>query len=596
MKALFLLAASALALSAHAAQRVALVIGNSAYQHASTLPNALPDAKLVASRLADLDYEVTDISTCQNLSKKDFNRRLAAFGTSALQAEVAVFYYAGHGVMGTGDKQYLLPVDAALEQEADFSTEGVCIDDVLRTLSTSQVKAKVLILDCCRNNPFEGSGVSRSWLTRDSGGLGEVKGDLPAGTAIMFSAAPGAKAKDGPLGGNSPFASALVATLGLPGADGKSPQPILNAMMAISSAVETSTTRVIDGQTVKQEPYLKFDGKPQLLASLSFAGRVSLEPRREDPEVKRLREENARLLAMQGKSGAGGSSDVIPGPAPTTATPASATKANPFINSLGMKFVPTVEYKSEGRKVQFCIWETRSRDYAAFVKEAGSTRPAAAASDADDWRSYQYKGVPVGRGASERAEDSLHPAANVSWDDAKAFCAWLTKKEQASGVIGSKDSYRLPTDVEWSYAVGIGAKEDAQASPEAKDAKIPGVYPWGGDSPPTGKAGNYADSTAKAKGTALIGAIEGYTDGYATTAPVGSFAPDETYGLYDLGGNLWEWCEDTYSPKSTARVLRGASWDYYDASNVLSSNRDYFAASGRSNGIGFRCVLVAGGR
>ncbi|HEY1052117.1 MAG TPA: bifunctional serine/threonine-protein kinase/formylglycine-generating enzyme family protein [Prosthecobacter sp.] len=277
------------------------------------------------------------------------------------------------------------------------------------------------------------------------------------------------------------------------------------------------------------------------------------------------------------------------GPLSGLSGPLSATKDAPFTNSLGMKFVPVPigAGPSQGKRVLFSIWETRSKDYAVFVKESGHDA-------GEDWKTHEYEGVPVGRGEGEKAEDSSHPVANVSHDDAVAFCKWLTQKDRASGQIGPQDEYRLPSDVEWSYAVGIGEKEDASASPEDKYGNIPDVYPWGSGWPPPTGSGNYADTTAKEKGTAIIGIIEGYTDGHATTAPVGSFKKNER-GLYDLGGNVLEWTNTPWKTGSDRRVLRGASWFNYIASNSLSSYRYYYVAGNRVNLIGFRCVLVVGG-
>jgi formylglycine-generating enzyme required for sulfatase activity len=213
----------------------------------------------------------------------------------------------------------------------------------------------------------------------------------------------------------------------------------------------------------------------------------------------------------------------------------------------------------------------------------------------EDWKTYLFKEVPVGRGESEAAEESNHPVASVSHDDGVAFCNWLTKKERDFGLIGQQEEYRLPTDMEWSYAVGIGDKEDAQDSLWRKDGKLPGIYPWGGSFTAASISGNYADTAAKAKFGSDWGTIDGYNDGYATTAPVGSFKAN-SLGIYDLGGNLWEWTSSPWEYGSNdRRVLRGASWNYSGASDTLSSYRVNIVADRRVSDIGFRCVLVVGG-
>lgn len=270
-------------------------------------------------------------------------------------------------------------------------------------------------------------------------------------------------------------------------------------------------------------------------------------------------------------------------------TPAFATKEEPFENSLGMKFVPVPigAGPSKGQRVLFSIWETRSKDYAAFVKDSDHDA-------GEDWKTDEYHRVPVGRGEGERAEESRHPVANVNHDDAVAFCAWLTKRDRAEVKIGSQDDYRLPTDTEWSYAVGIGGKEVASASPKDKTLSNMGVYPWGMSFPPPAGSGNYKDEIAKAKGLTSMGIIAGYSDGYATTAPVGSFN-ENALGLYDLGGNLDEWTSSPYEPGSAALVIRGSYWGASDWITTLSSSRGKgFKAGDRYFYCGFRCVLVVG--
>jgi formylglycine-generating enzyme required for sulfatase activity len=240
----------------------------------------------------------------------------------------------------------------------------------------------------------------------------------------------------------------------------------------------------------------------------------------------------------------------------TNAEPKAAgkkpTPPKPFTNTLGMPFVPV-----PGTDVQFCIWETRVKDYAAF----------AAAKDGVDerWKKPEFK------------QADTHPVVEVSWEDAQAFCEWLTKKEMAGGKIKEGQKYRLPTDAEWSVAVGLG--KEVGDTPSAKDEGIKDVYPWGKKWPPAVGAGNYSESLK--------------VDNFEYTSPVGSFAANKL-GLHDMGGNVREWCEDKYSPTSTYRVLRGASWFNDYPVYLLSSDRYDGTPGGRGINVGFRCVLVGG--
>ena len=245
-------------------------------------------------------------------------------------------------------------------------------------------------------------------------------------------------------------------------------------------------------------------------------------------------------------------------------TPATASKEHPFVNTLGMKFVPV-----PGIKVLFCIHDTRNGDYRKYAEANTGVD--------DSWKDAgKIQGTPVSSG-----ED--HPVVCVSWEDAKAFCAWLSTKEGRS--------YRLPTDHEWSVAAGIGDQEDPEASPASKSQKIKDVYPWGRDWPPPDGAGNFADSEFKKKAPKEL-SIDGYTDGYATTSPVMSFQPNP-FGLYDMSGNVWQFCEDIFNAKYRTRVKRGGGWNVAVPNRLLSSFRGDEVATERVDwATGFRCVLI----
>ena len=133
--------------------------------------------------------------------------------------------------------------------------------------------------------------------------------------------------------------------------------------------------------------------------------------------------------------------------------------------------------------------------------------------------------------------------------------------------------------------MGIGDREQATVSPEDKDAKIANVYPWGSAWPPPDGAGNYSGQE-----NAAFKKIAGYRDQHPFTAPVGSYTANR-YGLHDLGGNVWERCEDQWSPGSASRVLRGGSWFDYYRDRLLSSYRSRNPPDARNGDFGFRVVL-----
>jgi|GEM_PF-3269582 len=224
-----------------------------------------------------------------------------------------------------------------------------------------------------------------------------------------------------------------------------------------------------------------------------------------------------------------------------------------FTNSLGMKFVPM-----PGTSVYFCEHETRVMDYAAFATENPQVNRM--------WKNVVRKG---------HRQTGEHPVVNINWLEAKAFCAWLSQKEGKT--------YRLPTDHEWSIAVGIGARENPRVKPmKQKRSKN---YPWGSDWPPPVGSGNFSGSETGARFS-----IEGYRDDYVATAPVKSFPPNQ-HGLHDLSGNVSEWCEDWASEKEKYRVMRGGSLSDYIDSSLRSSFRSGSTPSGRNSNRGFRCVV-----
>jgi len=259
--------------------------------------------------------------------------------------------------------------------------------------------------------------------------------------------------------------------------------------------------------------------------------------------------------------------DLLASTAATVAAAKNDLSGKSFTNSLGMKFVQV-----PGTKVLFCIHETRRQDYEAYAAESP---------DADvSWKNQMVSGIPLG-------DKNDHPVLSVNVEDAEKFCSWLSKKE------GKR--YRLPTDREWSVAVGIGNEEitTPTTTPQMLNQKIQDAFPWGGDFPPRTKdmGGNYADSTTLEK-IPKRPVIANYTDGFATTAPVMSLKPNKM-GLFDLGGNVWELVSDLYSPETPEYVMRGGCWHDHERLFLLSSCRVHHKSGTRHNDTGFRCVIEA---
>lgn len=231
-------------------------------------------------------------------------------------------------------------------------------------------------------------------------------------------------------------------------------------------------------------------------------------------------------------------------------------------NSLGMDFVPLGE-------VLFAVSETRRADYNTFL------------------RTQVYTQVPA---VDTRSGVTL-PMTFVSRAEAELFCKWLTTVERTRGLLEEGQSYRLPTDDEWSMAAGL--PRERGDSPAERNQRVSGIYPWGFTWPPSPVPGNLWDKTAALKAKRKD-AIEAFDDGHADLAPVASFEANEN-GIKDLTGNVWEWVQDSFGgvePKlARLGVVRGGGWRSTKQEELLASHRRPVAPGTRSDEIGFRIVL-----
>lgn len=236
-------------------------------------------------------------------------------------------------------------------------------------------------------------------------------------------------------------------------------------------------------------------------------------------------------------------------------------RGQPWQNGLGMKFIPLNGDTAPGG-ILMSIWPTRVKDFAAFCAAANHPKPT-----------------------PDFAQDENHPVVLVNYEDARAFCDWLTQKEQAANQLAEGQFYRLPSDAEWSRAAGL--PDEGRNTPEERDGKIR-EYAWGKHWPPPAGAGNFADSSLRRSGQTVIG---NYHDGFPQTSPVGSFAANSR-GLFDVCGNVWQWVLDPYNASGRWHVLRGGSWATDKPAELSLSYRNVVDPDAREVIYGFRCVLV----
>lgn len=237
-------------------------------------------------------------------------------------------------------------------------------------------------------------------------------------------------------------------------------------------------------------------------------------------------------------------------------------------NGLGMELVPMGEFMA-------CIWETRVKDYDAYVAdpESGATK------------------LPP-NGLDQTPD---HPVVDVTREQAMAFCKWLTAVERKQERISEVHEYRLPSDLEWSLLANMF--DDPDASPARREQQMTKVFPWEGGWPLTDlpqKVGNFADLKAtEMPGITPDQIIPGYDDGFKATAPVGSFIPNSR-GIHDLAGNVNEWVSDDYSTNSVTRygVLRGGAWNTYLRANLYTGYRNTQPLTFHDILSGFRVVLA----
>jgi uncharacterized caspase-like protein len=286
--------------AAKADKRVAFVVGNGAYKNVAQLPNPPIDAKAMAAVLRNVGFDVVEGT---NLTRDKMTEKLLDFGKKAQGADVAVFFYAGHGIAISGTN-YLLPIDADVKSEMDVKLGSAINIDLTLDQTMSDAKVKLVFLDACRDNPFAAKIKSNS-ATRSVSvqtGLAEMKSG--EGTLIAFATGPGQTALDGQEGTNSPFTRALIAHITTPGVE------IQQAMTEVRAQVNEETNKgqlpwghtnligsVYLNPVAAPAPGAAASSAPAAVASTSGASEVELEFWRSVKESNKPEELNAYLTS-----------------------------------------------------------------------------------------------------------------------------------------------------------------------------------------------------------------------------------------------------------------------------------------------------------
>jgi formylglycine-generating enzyme required for sulfatase activity len=526
--------------------------------------------------LINLGFQTTKIT---NATQKQMKRSVDKFGQSIRNADVAFFYFAGHGMQVNG-RNYLIPVSAMINSENDVEYESVDAGRVLSKMEDAGSAINIVMLDACRDNPF-----ARSFRS-SAKGLATVV--APKGSYIAYATAPGQTASDG-VGSNGVFTKAFVEAVG------KRNTNIFSVFMEVSRIVSSETDnkqipwntfnltnefyftqqaqrpaqpsapkptpkpQVAKNQkyplTLKanvRDPYIRFTN-----VDLAYYDGIKLAPGRYDFEMSKAGYENfIGWLEIENK--------------PFTAT-IKMTKAGQGKVSMSNKFQDPITgmhfvlvkggcfnmgsdrgVTDEGPVHRVCVddfymgkFEVTNDQFRKFDENAG----------------YWYKTDDYG--TKQTLSRSQQPITNVSWNEAKNFIAWLNNQSDVK--------YRLPTEAEWEYAAR-GGRSSSFYWGESKDI-----------------ACDYANVFDKTGTDAFKKDWSGFdcNDTNAVTTLAGSYKPN-AYGLYDMIGNVWEYVEDnydTYAYKSHSKynpvykssagdsiVTRGGSW-LTSSANIHSADR-----------------------
>jgi formylglycine-generating enzyme required for sulfatase activity len=556
-------------------KRVALVIGNGAYTKVEPLANPAKDAAAIAGLLREAGFDVVDVRT--DLAAANMRRALRDFSDGVREADIAIVYFAGHGIEVNGTN-YLIPVDAELERDIDVEDEAVTLDRVTQILEPAK-RLRLVILDACRSNPYLRS-MKRTISTRSIGrGLAKVD-VLTSDTLVAFAARHGSTASDG-RGANSPYTTALVKHLTTPGLD-------------LRLALGRVRDEVLQTTANRQEPFVYgslggaeialVPAKPQP-EPVAIAPSPTIEATVEWARVDKLSVSELETfvrrhaISSEAEYARARLKELSrPPPAPVAPVPMAAftlqvpkPSAQPLqsCNGDGIEFhvgnekrclkpkqsfkdcpeCPEMLVVQSGRFMMgspsnedgrfnnetpqhavtiasaFAVGKfalTRA-EFETFVKAAGYAVPescyALSGSELKEVKGKSFRDPGFEQGGN-------HPVVCINWDDAKAYVAWLSKT--------TGKEYRLLSEAEREYVARAGTTTP---------------FSWGTSI--SAEQANYDARTPS--GATANGKWQ------KKTVAVDSFRPN-ALGLYQAHGNVFEWTEDCWNATYQGAPEDGSAW------------------------------------
>ena len=573
-------------------RRTALVIGNGAYTNAPPLKNPPNDARDMASTLKTLGFDVT---SGINVNQRDIKRLIREFGQALKAGGSGLFYYAGHGVQSKG-RNYLIPIEADIQSEIEVEDAGVDVNLVLGYMDDAQNGLNIVILDACRDNPF-----ARSFRSATNG-LAQV--DAPTGTLIAYATAPGRVASDG-TGQNGLYTSELLKQMRVPRLSAT------EMFMHVRAEVmkQTANKQVPwEASSLVGNFYFSAPAKngasppPSAAANEAKIDPVAVE--REYWETIRSSSDAqdykdylqaypngvyaaiARAKIRQVET----AKNTRPTDTQPINTKTSGSPSKSFRNQQGIEMV----YIPSGR----FMMGSNARGDEQPVHEVTISQPFYMGKfevTQGQWQAVmgttlrQQRDKAIFSWTENLGEGATYPMYYVSWEEAKDFVRRLN-------ALNDGYTYRLPSESEWEYACRAGTVGEY-----AGDLDSMAWY--------TNNSGNrYIDADSIFRNDSGNYTARLFSNG-VRTHPVGTKQANG-FGLYDMLGNVSEWCEDwwhsNYSGAPTdgspwlsqgewkSRVSRGGSWG--DRASVMgSAHRSVQSSTNLGGGgpaDGFRVVAV----